>query len=165
MHVHNLGAHIHGSTCKHRDVFTHSLSHTLVSSSWYLHACLCLNAHIPSTHWAQHADPEAQRAGLGKLPSSLHLSCFSGVSWQLLTANYSTGADQSFNKIWQLSAEDKIKRQTHIMLTARSSGTNANKPLWIITVEYLVSDHHQWSEVKRRSQEDIMLEYRGREKV
>lgn len=49
---------------------------TSVSSSWYLHACFCLNAHILTTHWVQYAESEVRRAGLSKLPKSLCLSRF-----------------------------------------------------------------------------------------
>lgn len=132
--VHNPCAYmwIHMGTqgCMHTQLITS------VSSSWHLHTCFHLNAHIPTTHWVQYAESVALRAGLSQLPNSLHLS---GVSWHLLTANYSPGADQPFNELWQLSAEDKIKRQTHIVLTAWWSGidwcqqTTWNYNSWIFT--------------------------------
>lgn len=147
----------HGNTGRYAHTAYHFSSLLLIPAQMFVPQCTHTYYTLSTISWVW-----SPKSWLSKLPNSLHLS---GVSWQLLTANYSPGADQPFKETWQLAAEDKIRRWTHIMLTTWWSGTEVNKLFWIITAEYLFPDQHQRSGIKRRSQEDITWEYRGEEEV
>lgn len=103
-------------TCVH--TYMHTQLITSVSSYCYLQTCLCLSAVILTTHWVQYAECETLRAGLSKLPNSLHLSCFQEFHdnfWLQTTALEQTNPLRRYDSFLQkIKSKDKLTSCLHI---------------------------------------------------